>query len=364
MKKRFEGSLWRLDLRGPTSTGFRKELVSEIGGVGRYDGVWGRGMSAGLRLAKTNRLILAVDDDADNLALVASMLGHEGYHVETAASGEEALDKLKIVSPDLVLLDVNMPGISGLDTLKQLRKKEPYVSVVFVSARSETHDIILGLDSGADDYVCKPFDPYELLARVRAQLRIKDLHDRLTAANAKLQALVDTDDLTGLYNMRSIYQKLENEISRAKRFNRAVGVVMMDMDNFKSVNDTHDHLFGSFVLSEVGRLIRDNIRSVDFGARYGGDEFLIALSETTVDGVSIFAERIRTVIEAYAFRNRNTTMRLTASLGLCVVQPAIDDIDAVSLVRYADNALYEAKRAGKNCVRVFDLKTLVMKKTS
>lgn len=317
----------------------------------------------GLKLA--NRLILAVDDDQDNLNLVGRALEYEGYRVELASSGEEALEKLKTISPDLVLLDINMPGISGLDTLEKLRLREHYVSVIFVSGRAETQDVVKGLDAGADDYVCKPFEPMELLARVRAQLRIKDLNDKLSFANARLQELVDIDDLTGLYNMRSIYQKLDNEISRARRFNRAVGVVMMDMDDFKNVNDSHDHLFGSFVLTEVGRIIRDNIRSVDFAARYGGDEFLIALSETSVDGAGLFSERLRAVIEAHRFVNKQTSMKLSASLGLCVFEPAkVHSVDARNLVRYADNALYEAKRSGKNCVRIFDFATLTLKKTS
>lgn len=306
-------------------------------------------------LKLVNRLILVVDDDEDNLALVSGMLEYEGYRVERASSGEEALDKLGSISPDLILLDINMPGISGIDTLKRVRLRGRYVSVIFISGRSDPAHIIEGLNAGADDYVTKPFDLYVLLARVKAQLRIKDLHDRLTLANARLQELVDIDDLTGLLNMRSVYQKLENEISRAKRFHRALGVVMMDMDNFKTVNDTHDHLFGSFVLSEVGKIIRDNIRTVDFAARYGGDEFLIALSETSVEGAALFAERLRESVAKYVFRNKKTSMQLTASLGLCVVEPAGVLIDARTIVRNADNALYQAKRSGKNCVQIIDV---------
>ena len=325
--------------------------------------------SDGSRLKRT-RLILAVDDDKDNLTMVARTLEHEGFRVEQASCGEEALEKLKIISPDLVLLDINMPGLSGIDTLKRLRLRDQYVSVIFVSARNETADVVRGLDAGADDYVCKPFDPIELLARVRAQLRIKDLNDRLSAANTKLQELVDIDDLTGLFNMRSIYQRIDTEISRAKRFNRHVGIVMLDMDDFKNVNDTHDHLFGSFVLGEVGAIIRDNIRSMDFGARYGGDEFLITLSETTPEGASRFAERLRSAIEGYVFTNQATnpnkisTMQLTVSAGISICPPDVQHMEARSLVRYADQALYDAKRAGKNCVRNFDMQSFLLKKTS
>ncbi|MES2962965.1 MAG: diguanylate cyclase [Bdellovibrionota bacterium] len=317
---------------------------------------------SGLRIA--NRLILAVDDDMDNLKMMALTLQHQGYRVETAGTGEEAIDRLTKISPDLILLDINMPGMSGLEVLEKLRGAENRTQVIFVSARAETDDIVKGLDTGADDYICKPFDPIELLARVRAQLRIKDLTERLEAANGRLQQLVDIDDLTGLYNMRSVYQKLDAEIGRAQRFQRAVGVIMMDMDNFKNVNDKNDHLFGSFVLSEVGKLIKENIRQVDFAARYGGDEFLIALSETTVEGAAITAERIRKKIESYTFTSPTSSMKLTASLGLAVIEPTTQNIDARNLVRYADNSLYEAKREGKNCTRIFDFRSLVLRKTS
>ncbi len=318
-----------------------------------------------LHVPPQDRLLLLVDDDVDNLTLIGALLRHEGYRVMQAESAEAAAEILRSHVPDLILLDINMPGLSGLDLLAEIRKKEPYIAVIFVSARSATQDVVRGLDAGADDYVCKPFEPVELLARVRAQLRIKDVKDQLAAANAKLQELVDIDDLTGLYNMRSIYQRLEGEIARCKRYSRAIGVIMLDMDHFKSVNDTNDHLFGSFVLAEVGQLIKSNIRQVDFAARYGGDEFLIALSETSVDGARRFAERLLKVIAGYEFVKDGNRMHLTASMGVCVAAPSLADVDARSLVRAADHALYEAKHAGRNCIKVYDsVRLMAERKTS
>lgn len=301
-----------------------------------------------------DRLILVVDDDEDNLKLVSTTLQFEGYRTAEACSGEDALAKLQEISPDLVLLDINMPGISGLETLKHLRQRQDYVSVIFVTARADADDVIIGLDAGANDYICKPFDPYVMLARVRAQLRIKDLNDQLAEANRRLLELVDIDDLTGLFNMRSIYERLDKELYRARRYGRGVCVVMMDMDNFKTVNDTLDHLFGSFVLTQVGHMIAATIRKVDFAARYGGDEFLMVLTEINESGALSFAERVRQQVASEVFEKDGASMCLTASLGVAFSGGNEEGLDARALVRRADNALYEAKRAGKNRVQAFD----------
>lgn len=306
-----------------------------------------------------DRRLLVVDDDPDSLDIIVEALKWDGYQVRKAASGEEAISHIKEWSPHLVLLDVSMPGMNGIETLKDLREKEFYVSVMFISGNASSEAVIAGLDAGADDYVAKPFDPLELLARVRTQLRIKDLNDQLRTANARLKELVDTDDLTGLFNMRSLYQKLDFELERAKRFGRQVCVVMMDMDKFKSVNDGHDHLFGSFVLSEVGNIISNNIRTIDIGARYGGDEFLIVLTEVNTDGANQFCERLRQSISTKLYKNGKDEMHLTASLGFAITPAGMNlrspSIDGKELVRMADNALYEAKRAGRNCVKFKEL---------
>lgn len=311
--------------------------------------------------------ILVVDDDADSAKLVAESLSFSGYSVALADCGEEALVQISRAEPSLVLLDINMPGLSGLDILSQLRALPQYVSVILVTAKSAIEDVIAGLDAGADDYIRKPFEPLELLARVRAQLRIKELKDELTAANLKLQELVEKDDLTGLFNMRNLFERLEGELARSRRFGRPVTVLMMDMDNFKNVNDRHDHLFGSHVLAGVGRIILQNIREVDFAARYGGDEFLIVISEADEAGARQFAERLRALIEAHEFSAGEHSYRTTASFGLAVASPHAvtpghaatsahaEQIDARSLVRAADRELYRAKASGKNCLSLTHL---------
>lgn len=303
-----------------------------------------------VRDQKSDHKIMIVDDDPEVIRLMSMILESEGYSHESALSGVEALKKIETWSPHLILLDVNMPGLSGLETIEQVRKRDDYVPIIFVSGNSETEDVIKGLNAGGDDYIGKPFNPHELVARVRTQLRIKDLTDQLSAANIKLQALVEIDDLTGLYNMRSVYNKIDLEISRCKRLKNGICAIMMDMDHFKRVNDDHDHLFGSFVLSEVGKLIKDSIRTVDFGARYGGDEFMVVLSGVDFEGAHAFCERLRIKIQDYDFNNGEHRMDLTTSVGFAVGYPHDTSITSKSLVQWADRALYESKETGRNRV--------------
>lgn len=292
--------------------------------------------------------ILLVDDDLDNLKIVKRLLEKAEYVVEAVDSGEKGLKALESYQPDLVLLDVNMPGMDGLETIQLLKKRENTAAVVFVTANANTSDVIRGLDAGALDYIAKPFSALELLARVRAQLRVKRLQDELREANRKLQGLVEIDDLTGLYNMRSIYEKMDQEIERARRYKHGLAAVMLDMDHFKGVNDNHDHLFGSYVLSEVGQIIKKNIRTHDFAARYGGDEFLICLSQTTAAGTRLFCERLRVVLENHVFQNNNDQIRLTGSMGCAIIIDGKSLMDSRSLVRHADHCLYQSKQAGRN----------------
>lgn len=296
-----------------------------------------------------SRRILVIDDDHDSMEILLEPLRWEGYDARGVTTEAEAHKLIESWIPHVVILDWMAPSMAGLRVLKTVRERLAHVSCVFVSENSSTEAIIEALDSGADDYIVKPFVPLELLARIRSQLRIRDLNEQLLYANERLKELVDTDDLTGLYNMRSLYQRLDFEMERAKRFNRDVCVVMMDMDYFKTVNDGHDHLFGSYVLSEVGKIIKASTRNIDIPARYGGDEYLVVLSETNHEGTMQFCQRLRENIEKTTFRAGEDSIKLTASLGFALTIPG-ESISARELVRRADHALYEAKRSGRNRV--------------
>jgi diguanylate cyclase (GGDEF)-like protein len=203
------------------------------------------------------------------------------------------------------------------------------------------------LEQGADDYIRKPFSIVELSSRVKVRFRIRDLREQLKKANDRLEELSVTDELTGLLNMRSIYEKIEYEIKRAKRSGRGLAVVMFDMDHFKKVNDSHDHLFGSFVLKEMGRLLAELLRETDFAARFGGDEFLVVLTETDERGAHTFCHRLLQKVRSHTFQDKSDSIQLTLSLGYSVCSAQFE-FTARDLVRAADHALYKSKEGGRN----------------
>ena len=297
--------------------------------------------------------ILIVEDDENTMAVIKEALDDYGYLTAVAHTGAEALGAINMFKPHLVLTDHNMPDMTGLEMLKKLRSKENYVTVIFVSARADGEFVAQTLRMGADDFVRKPFMLEELIARIEVSLRNNELHRELFVANIKLQEMVEKDYLTGLYNMRSMYDRIDYELKRARRFKRSVSCIMIDMDHFKRVNDDHDHLFGSFVLKEVGQLIRENLREIDFAARYGGDEFLVVITETDEEGIKIVSERLREKIQGHVFESGDDSIQLTVSLGYSMFNPQDPAADARSLVRGADQALYESKRQGRNRVTKF-----------
>ena len=298
--------------------------------------------------------VMVIDDDENQIKILTKALESAGYQVSSFTDGEAALAKVNEVEPHLLILDINMPGLDGFGVLRELRSSENYLSVFFLSGKSEAEDVVKGLDFGADDYLCKPYDLRELMARVRVQLRLNHLRQQLKEANQKLSEQVEMDELTGLFNMRSMYKRLEDVMIRAQRYQRYMAVIMIDMDHFKKVNDKHGHVFGSFVISEVGRLIGAELRQTDLAARYGGDEFLIVLTETKPEGVEFFCDRLRMAIGKQLYVQGEHKESITVSVGAVTVMPETY-IQPREIVKKADRALYQAKDRGRNCVVVDDL---------
>ena len=300
--------------------------------------------------------ILVVDDNLDNLEVLATRLRFRGYTVDTATSGEEALARVAEDPPDLILLDVMMPGLDGYEVARRIRADPnlPFIPIILVTARDSTQDKVAGLDAGADDYLTKPINYPELEARVRAMLRIKELQGELEEKNRELARLSISDGLTGLYNHRHIQEVVHEEFERAKRTREPLSVVMFDLDHFKRVNDTYGHQVGDRVLQEMARILRSTAREIDKLGRYGGEEFIAVLPDTGIDDAVTFAERVRERVERHPFDvGRGQPIHLTVSAGVATYpHPAV--YNPKTLIHRADQALYAAKNAGRNRVMRFE----------
>ena len=288
--------------------------------------------------------ILVIDDDCDVLAMVQSRLANECVDLFCAERGEAGLELARRVKPDLILLDVKMPDVSGFDICRALKTDADLcmIPVIFLSASSSADDKVKGLDLGAVDYVTKPFDGFELRARVRAALRTKHLQD-LLIEHAHI------DPLTGLPNRRALMARLLREWARIERHGGTLSFVMADIDHFKRVNDSYGHGLGDQMLQEIARSIAGQCREVDLPGRYGGEEFAIIVPDESAVTAAHLAERCRRQIEAIRLPAGSQTIRATASFGVAEVTGIAS---AEALVACADRALYQAKGAGRNRVEL------------
>jgi diguanylate cyclase (GGDEF)-like protein len=304
---------------------------------------------------KPHYKILVVDDHEDNVELLRARLEARGYEVFGANDGFTALEITLRVIPDLILLDVMMPKMDGMEVVRRLKanKDLPFIPVIMQTALDSTENKVEGLDAGADDYITKPINFAELEAHVKSMLRIKQLQTELNQANEKLKTISLTDGLTGIENRRSLEERLKEVWSHSVRLHEPIALVMCDIDKFKSVNDTYGHLVGDEVLKEFARLLKDEAREIDRVGRYGGEEFLLILPGTVLDAAVTFAERLREKVENHTFAYEGGTLRRTMSCGVAgSPHPRVKDQEA--LVRAADDALYVAKETGRNKVVRFD----------
>jgi two-component system cell cycle response regulator len=296
--------------------------------------------------------VLIADDNGEYRRLLQRTLEQWGYTTILAADGAAAWDVLQRAdAPEMAIVDWMMPGIDGIDLVKRLRARDnaSYTYVLLLTSRSELNDVELGLYAGSDDYLTKPFELPELKARLFAGSRVLQLHHKLHTTIEKLDQIARHDSLTQLLNRKAILAALADEMERARRGNGQVGVMMIDVDYFKKVNDVYGHPTGDAVLTEVAQRLKASIRTYDSAGRYGGEEFLICLPSCDSAAAAEIAERIRLGICGNPVAAEGHSLSVSVSIGVADSTTAPDWED---LIRCADEALYAAKRAGRNRVSV------------
>jgi two-component system, cell cycle response regulator len=294
--------------------------------------------------------ILIADDDGVTRKALTKLLQGLGYEVLLAHDGKHAWQLLQQPnSPYLVILDWMMPGMDGVVLCSKLRtlEKDIYPYVILLTANNNKKDLVTGFNAGADDYVRKPFDPDELFVRIRAGERIINLQIESLAARDALRKQATYDFLTGLRNREAILNELQRECERASRNGLPLSVVMIDVDHFKRVNDTYGHQAGDKVLAEVAKRMASEARTYEAIGRYGGEEFLIVLSECDSAGAGKMAERVRCAVAARDCDVQGIKIPVTISLGVASSSPTVHPTMEL-LIEMADAAMYRAKQTGRN----------------
>lgn len=297
----------------------------------------------------TSRILIAEDDPVLRRMLEA-LLVKSGYDVVAVADGLQALRILESEgAPSLAVLDWVMPGLEGPQVCQRIRQRRdrPYVYILLLTALTQKGNVLQGLESGADDYLTKPFDAQELRARVRVGLRILSLQQSLIAAREELRFQATHDALTGVFNRGAVLEAIHREHSRQTREGGALGIILADLDHFKQVNDTYGHLLGDAVLKETARRMGNCVRPYDTVGRYGGEEFLIIAPSADAMGSLSLAERMRETIASCPIATAAGELSVTASFGVAASDPC-DSVAPDTLLLRVDDALYRAKELGRN----------------
>jgi two-component system cell cycle response regulator len=309
--------------------------------------------------------LLVVDDSPIARKSVEQALSPSEYSVIFANTGHDALKQFAVHRPPLVITDWLMPDFSGLELCHRIRSDfhDSFTYIILLTGVSEKGEVVRGLQAGADDYLTKPFDAGELSARVAVGRRMAELHREIEAKNHLLEQLALTDELTGLPNRRAMEGWASRQFSGALRHHFPFWVVMADLDQFKSINDTHGHIAGDAVLKKFAEILLSHTRHSDMCCRLSGDEFLLVLTYASAEGVHLAIERIRQQFESYRFAFGQTEVnpnvldgesagrvKVTASFGIANLRPGQDD-EFHQLQSRADAALYAAKRLGRNKIQ-------------
>ena len=286
------------------------------------------------------RAILIVDDAPDNLGVVRASLAAQGYRTLVATSGAAALEVAQHAHPDLILLDVIMPGMDGLETCRRLKTSATTrdIPIIFMSSSTDTADVVAGFDTGAVDYICKPLRMAEVCARVRAQLQ--------------LQRTAQADPLTGIANRRHFDSVMDHEWQRAVRSGEPLSLVVLDVDHFKPYNDNLGHAAGDAALRQIAQVLQAHtLRPTDLAARYGGEEFTLLFAATPAASAAVLAESVRAAVEALALPHPHSPSGavITVSVGVATITPSRRD-EPMRFFNSADLAMYAAKHGGRNQV--------------
>ncbi len=308
--------------------------------------------------------VLIVDDSPEDRELIVRLMdkcpGRPYEHAE-ADSGEDGLRLCRSAPPDCILLDYRLPDLTGLEFLSQLAKEwtTSVLPVVMLTGQGDETVAVNAMKQGSQDYLAKGSVTSETLNRAITNAIEKVLHHQhLEAQHKEIERLSRYDDLTGLLNRRAALERYRSEYTRAERYGRAVTVLMIDIDYFKKVNDSHGHGAGDTILKHVSQVILDTLRTVDIGGRYGGEEFLVVLPETGIEGGTASAERMRERVEKGHFEvGDDMVVPVTVSIGVAAFDG--EKVGADELLKRADRALYMAKESGRNCVVNWQDDTLV-----
>ncbi len=301
-------------------------------------------------------VILVADDEPVNLALIKRRLEWEHYVIHTAQDGGEAVTRAREVLPDLIILDVMMPVLDGLQACRLLKDEGETrdIPVIFLSALDDMETKVNGLSAGANDYISKPFSAEELVARVGVAIRLKRERDRLRLSAEEARRKAEdasaksmTDALTGLLNRYGLHGSLQRQLAEARRYDRPLSCLLLDIDHFKLVNDTYGHAAGDTALMQVARVLSEAVRGSDVVCRYGGEEFLVLAPETKLEGASALAEKIRFNVAARLFGDGERVFPVTLSIGVSQLHTSESGHD---MIARADAALYLAKESGRNRV--------------
>ena len=304
-----------------------------------------------LAMALRGAHVLIVDDERLQCKMLAELLRDWEVVPHTATTLSDALRLYRDARPDLVLLDVMMPQVDGYKLAQIFKQDSSFVPIIMLTALEDIGSKRRGLSAGADEFLTKPVNEFELQIRMSSMIRIKRLADALEKANQNLAALAMVDPLTDVANRRLLEQRLAEEFQRSRRYGRPLALLMVDIDHFKRVNDDHGHQIGDKVLSLLGRTLRQCTRATDLVGRFGGEEFLVIAPETGVDSARVLAERVRALVmrqNAEFEMQEQAVPGVTVSIGVATTEIGV--ADQQDLIKCADVALYRAKHEGRNRV--------------